>query len=57
MLFAEGRTVREIAAATGRAHTTVRTHLKHIFMKLGCARQLDAVQAVQALSSLPVTGD
>lgn len=51
--LAEGRTVRQIAAATGRQYTTVRTHLRHIFTKLGCSRQLEVVQAIQALSSLP----
>ena len=53
VLLAEGQSVRQIAAATGRKYGTVRTHLKHIFVKLGCSRQFDVVQAVQALSRLP----
>lgn len=55
--LAEGRTLRQIAAATGRGYTTVRTHLSHIFVKLECSRQFDVVQAVRALSSLPASRD
>ena len=35
-LLASGWTTREIAARTGRGYNTVRTHLKHVFAKLGC---------------------
>ena len=31
VLLAEGMSVREIAAATGRKESTIRTHVKHIF--------------------------
>ena len=55
--LAEGRTLRQIAAATGRGYNTVRTHLRHICIKLKCSRQFDVVQAVQALSSLPASRD
>ena len=54
VLLAEGRTTREIAVTTGRRYSTVRTHLKHIFAKLGISRQLEIVQLVVALSRLPV---
>ena len=57
VLLAEGRTARQIAAATGRGYSTVRTHLKHIFAKLGVSRQLEVAQLVLALSSLPVSRD
>ena len=53
VLLAEGRTTRQIAAATGRGYSTVRTHLKHIFVKLGVSRQFEVAQLVLALSSLP----
>ena len=51
--LAEGWTTRRIAAAMGREYSTVRTHLKHIFAKLGVSRQLEVAQLVAALSSLP----
>ena len=53
VLLAEGRTLRQIAVATGREYSTIQTHLRHIFAKLGCSRQLEVVQAVAALSDLP----
>ena len=55
--LAEGRTVREIAAATGREYATVRTHLKRVFAKLGVSRQYDAVQVVVALSQVAGSRD
>ena len=57
VMLAEGRTGRQIAAATGRGYNTVRSHLKHIFAKLGVSRQFEVVQAVLALSTLPRTQD
>ena len=53
VLLAQGRTVRDIAAATGRKATTVRWHLKHIFAKLGVSRQVEIVQMVQSLAGPP----
>ena len=49
------QTLREIATATGCGYSTVRTHLKHIFAKLGVSRQFEVAQTVLALSSLPRT--
>ena len=57
VMLAEGRTTRQIAAATGRGYSTVRTHLKHIFAKLGVSRQIEVAQLVLALASLPVSKD
>ena len=34
-LLARGRTLRQIADTTGLGYSNVRTHLKHIFAKLG----------------------
>lgn len=51
ILLAQGRTTREIAAATGREYSTVRTHLKHIFAKLGVSRQVEVALLLWALSS------
>ena len=57
VLLAEGRTAPQIAAKTGRGYSTVRTHLKHIFAKLGVSRQFEVAQLVLALSRLPVSRD
>ena len=57
VLLAQGRTVRQIAAATGRGYSTVRTHLKHLFAKLGVSRQFEVAQLVLALSNLPASRD
>ena len=57
VMLAQGRTLRHIAATTGRRYSTVRTHLKHVFAKLGVSRQFEVAQAVLALSSLPRTRD
>ena len=53
LLLAEGRTLRQIAASTGRRYSTVRSHLKSVFAKLGCSRQFEVAQVVLALSDLP----
>lgn len=57
VLLAGGHTSREIAAATGRSYSTVRTHLKHMFAKLGVSRQFEVSQLVLALSNLPESRD
>ena len=56
-LLAEGRTLRQIAATTGREYGTVRTHLKHVFVKLGVSRQFEVTRLVLALADLPVSRD
>ncbi len=53
----EGKSIRQIAAATGRSYDTVRFHLRHIFTKLGVSRQIEVAQAVLALSHLPAPRD
>jgi len=44
--LAEGRTVRDIATASGRAETTIRTYLRRIHHKLGVSRRADLVRLV-----------
>lgn len=53
VMLAEGLTMGQIAIATDRRYSTVRTHLKHIFRKLGVARQLDVARLVLALAGVP----
>ena len=53
VLLAEGYTTRQIAESTGRGYGTVRSHLRHIFSKLGVTRQFEVVLAVRSLSILP----
>ena len=55
VLLAEGRTLRQIAEATNRGYSTVRTRLKHMFPKLGVSRQYEVAKAVLSLSSLPTS--
>ncbi len=48
--LAHGQTVREIAGTTGRQVSSIHWHLKHIYRKLGVARQAELVQLVRALT-------
>ena len=50
-LLAEGKTVLDIAAVTGRAERTVRWHVQQTFDKLGISRQVDLVRLVLSLES------
>ena len=52
-LLAEGMNIREIAAATGRGESTIRTHLKHMFAKLGLSRQADLMRLVLSVGRAP----
>ena len=47
--LAHGQTVREIAGTTGRQVSSIHWHLKHIYRKLGVARQAELVQLVRAI--------
>ena len=51
--LARGMSVKEIAAATGRKESTIRTHVKHMFAKHGLSRQADLVRLVRSLAGLP----
>ena len=52
-LLVEGKTVREIAEATGRKESTIRWHLHHICSKHGISRQVELVQLVLPLVGIP----
>ena len=47
---AEGKTVREIAAATGRKASSIHWYLKQIYRKLGISRQADLVRLVLSVA-------
>ena len=46
VLLARGMSVREIAAATGRKESTLRSHVRHTFVKHGLSRRTDLVRLV-----------
>jgi DNA-binding CsgD family transcriptional regulator len=50
-ILLEGHRLEEIAVRLGVSHNTVKTQLKSVFEKLGCARQGDVIRLVS--SSLP----
>ena len=50
VLLTEGKSLREVAAATGRKATTIRWHLRQIFAKRGIARQAELVRLVLSLA-------
>ncbi len=52
-LLAEGRTIRDIVRATGRAESTVRWHKKNVFSKAGVSRQADLVRLVLSVADIP----
>ena len=55
VLLAEGMTVREVAAATGRGESTIRWHVKHMFTKHGLSRKADLVRLVLSLGAAPAS--
>ena len=56
VLLARGMTVGEVAAATGRRESTVRSHVKHMFTRHGLTRQADLVRLVRALAGVDAGG-
>ena len=52
VLLTEGKSLREVAAATGRQETTIRWHLRQIFAKSGIARQAELVRLVLSLAGV-----
>ena len=52
VMLATGRTLSEIAVATGRKKTTIRWHLRQICAKHGVSRQADIVRLVWSVSSV-----
>ena len=56
VMLAEGRTVQETAAATGRRVATIRWHVRHIFNKLDINRQTELVRRVLSLGGTADVG-
>ena len=54
--LAQGMSVREIATATGRKESTIRSHVKHILAKHGLTRQAEMVRLVRSLAGAPEAG-
>ena len=52
VMLSEGRTVRDIAMATGRREGTVYILLKRAYKKLGISRQVDLVRLVRPLADV-----
>ncbi len=53
VLLAQGQSVREIAAATGRQASSVYWHLRRIYAKLHLAGQVELVRVVLSLAAVP----
>ncbi len=51
--LAEGRTIDDIAAGTGRSRTTVKWHIRHIYAELGVSRPIELAQLVTSLADIP----
>ena len=52
VLLAEGRTVREVAASTGRSENTIRWHVRQIFAKQGITRLDQLLALVRSLAGV-----
>ena len=55
VLLAQGMSVSQIATATGRKESTIRSHVKHMFAKHGFSRQAELVRLVRSLAGAPET--
>ena len=55
--LAQGHSVSDIAARTGRSEGTIRWHVKRIFRKQGITRQTELVRRVLSLHGLPEPPD
>ena len=53
VLLAGGKTVREIAIATGRHEGTIRSHVKEVHRKLSISRRADLARLVLSAGALP----
>ncbi|MCY4394868.1 MAG: LuxR C-terminal-related transcriptional regulator [Rhodospirillaceae bacterium] len=56
VLLAQGRSIAEIAAGTGRSRTTVKWHIRNIYDKHGLSRQAQLAQLVRSLVDVAEVG-
>jgi len=54
--LAAGKTVEEIAAGSGTARATIRTHLHRVLEKTGCTRQAEIVALLGGIASTRLIG-
>ncbi len=53
VLLAQGKTIDDVAAETGRSRTTIKWHIRHIYAKLRVSRQMELAQLVTSLTDVP----
>lgn len=53
ILLAQGKSIDEVAAETGRRRTTVKWHMRHIYSKCGITHRMELVQLVTSLAEVP----
>ncbi len=57
VLLAQGKSIDEVAAETGRQRTTVKWHIRHIYGKCQISRRIELVQLVMSLTDVPGVRD
>ena len=53
VLLAQGKSIDEVAAETGRRRTTVKWHIRQIYSKHGLSRQMELARLVASLIEIP----
>lgn len=53
VLYAQGKSIDEIALSTGRRRTTIKWHLRHIYDKHRLSRQVELAQLLMSVADIP----
>ena len=53
VLYAQGKSIDEIALSTGRRRTTIKWHLRHIYDKHRLSRQVELAQLLLSVADVP----
>ena len=56
VLLAQGKSIDEVAAQTGRRRTTVKWHIRHIYSRCGVSRRIELARLVTSLVEIPGAG-